>query len=141
MNFINSGLTWERDREAEVEGCDIARPGPDNGLIHRLCFDRNPTMDRAIIMICDMQYYGPRECDMRNANTLWATRKRYAICEYALGRANAMRDMRIHYGPRECYMRYANFFFFALIEQGTYVMKKEKIAHAHDLIVGSVGCL
>ena len=30
-------------REAEVEGRDIARPRPDNGLVPRLCFDRNPT--------------------------------------------------------------------------------------------------
>jgi len=36
--------------------------------------------------------YGPRECDARYANTLWAARKRCAICEYAMGRANAIRD-------------------------------------------------
>ena len=28
---------------------------------------------------------------MRYANTLWAARMRYATCEYAMGRANAMR--------------------------------------------------
>ena len=89
-------------------------------------------MDRAIIMICYTQYvmgranaicdmrirYGPRECDkryantlwadMRYANTLWAARMRYAIREYAMGRANAICDMRIRYGPRECDKRYAN---------------------------------
>ena len=31
--------------------------------------------------------YGPRKCDMRYANTLWAARTRYVICEYATGRA------------------------------------------------------
>jgi len=87
-------------------------------------------MDRAIMMICDMQYvmgrakaisdantlwaarmqyamricYGPRECDMRYASTLWAARMRYAIC-----------DMRIRYRPanavcdaRISYAQYAN---------------------------------
>ena len=52
-------------------------------------------MDRAIIMICDMQYvmgranaicdmrkrYGQRKCDMRYANTLRTARMRYAIRE------------------------------------------------------------
>ena len=67
-------------------------------------------MDRAIVMICDMQYVVGRAnaiCDantlwvarmqyantlwaawMWYANTLWAARKRYAIYEYAMGRAN-----------------------------------------------------
>ena len=46
--------------------------------------------------------------------TLWAARMRCAICEYALGRANAISDMRlaicdmrIRYGPCECDLRYA----------------------------------
>ena len=56
-------------------------------------------MDRAIIMICDMQYVMGRANAICDANTLWAARMRYAICEC---------DMRIPYGPRECDMRYAN---------------------------------
>jgi len=35
-----------------------------------------------------MQYY---------ANKLWAARMRYVICEYAMGRANTIRDLRIRY--------------------------------------------
>ena len=44
--------------------------------------------------------YAPREYYKRYAHTLWAARMRYAICEYATGRANTIRHTRIRYGPR-----------------------------------------
>ena len=48
--------------------------------------------------LCDMQYVmqGPG-----GANAIYAAK-------YAMGRANAIRDMRIRYGPREYDIRYAN---------------------------------
>ena len=57
----------------------------------------------------------PRECDTRYANTLWAARIRYAIREYAIGRArdcdtryaNTLRAARIRYAIRETRMGYA----------------------------------
>ena len=42
------------------------------------------------IMICDMQYVMGRVNAICDANTLWATRMRYVICEYATGRVNAI---------------------------------------------------
>ena len=48
------------------------------------------------------------ECDMRYANTLCAARILYVICQYVMGRANAICDTRIPYGPRECGTWYAN---------------------------------
>ena len=60
--------------------------------------------------ICNMRiHYGPRECDMRIRSGPREYDKRYAIREYAMGRANAICDMRIRYGLCEqCDMRYAN---------------------------------
>jgi len=50
-------LTWERDREAEVEDRDIARPRPDNGLVPRLCFDRNPTYSLVLSWLrCNLSF-------------------------------------------------------------------------------------
>ena len=96
-----------------TEGKTLHVPVIDNGLIPRLCFHRNPTPWTARLLwyaICNMLWvermryvmqirYGSRECNMRYANTLWAAwmwyantlwaaRKRYAIYEYAMGRAN-----------------------------------------------------
>ena len=71
--------------------------------------------------------HGPRECNMRyailceydmgrrRANAICNTRKCrgprecgiYAICEYAMSRANKISDTRIRYSPREYDMRYA----------------------------------
>ena len=69
-------------------------------------------MDRAIIIICDIQNVIGRANAICDANMLWVARMRYArafvmgranaICEYATGRAEAICDMRIRYGPREC---------------------------------------
>jgi len=43
-------------------------------------------------------------CD---ANTLWAARMRYEICEYAMCRANAIREYAMGPANAECDMRYA----------------------------------
>ena len=67
----------------------------DNGLVPRLCFDRPYPMDRAMIMICDMQYVMGRANAICDANTLRAARMRYAICEYAMGRVNTICDTRV----------------------------------------------
>ena len=40
-------------------------------------------------------------------NHLFSTHKDSAILVEAMGRVNAICDMRIRYGPRECDMRYA----------------------------------
>jgi len=58
---------------------------------------------------------GPRECDMRYANTLRAARIRYAVREIAMGRANAICDTpntlwaaRMRYAIREYAKGHAN---------------------------------
>ena len=63
-------------------------------------------MDRAIIMICDTQYVMGRANAIRDANTLWTARMRYAIREYAMGRANAICEYAT--GRANSGMRYAN---------------------------------
>ena len=109
-----------------------------NGLVHRLCFELTGTLlhgPRDYYNMrsreCDMRYamrmryglrecdmrirYGPRNCDMHYANVLWAARMRYAIREYAVGRANAMCD---NADTRIGYARYANTLWAARIRYG-----------------------
>ena len=70
-------------------------------------------MDRVIIMICNMQYVMGRVNAMYNANTLRAVRMQYAICEYAMGRANVICEYAMGRANAICdtrigYARYAN---------------------------------
>jgi len=119
-----TSLSWLRHwLDHKKHGCEqvhCACP-VDNGLVPRLCFDRNPTPWTARLLwyaICATRY----ECDTRceyvtdranaisicDANRLCSARKRCATCEYTTGRANAIRGTQIRYGPRECNMRCAN---------------------------------
>jgi len=79
-----------------TEGKTLHVPVIDNGLVPRLCFDRNPTQWTARLW-----WYA-------KCNTLWVAREYYMRCEDVIGRANAICDMRICNELRDSDMWYTS---------------------------------
>jgi len=75
-------------------------------------------MDRAIIMVRDMQYVMGRANAKCDANTLWAARMRYAECDTRC--ANKLWAARMRYAICKCATRYEQL-------QGGLILEKIKV--------------